>query len=221
MKKILVTLICALALGASAASAQIEQEGLGIRAGWDLNSASTSFNKHGDIYTNGSGFSVGAFYDIPLYRALYFEPGLSVFYNTFGIDDITIGAEEFSGVLNGSLRNWGFRVPLIFGYRFDFTDDIALSVITGPQVNIGLSLKEHLKAKGFGHEESGSSDNLYGNGWHRLDAQWLFGVRLHYQDNWVAEITGGVGMTNMLGGSEYDGQHFRRNTFSISLGYMF
>ncbi len=212
MKKILTALACALAIGCASANAQTEQQGLGVRVNWDLNSPSTSYNKYANVYNNGSGFSVGAFYDIPLYRALYFEPGLSVFYNTFGIDDIVVG-DNFPYTMDGSLRNWGFRIPMIFGYRFDFTDDIAVSVVTGPQLNVGLSLKEHVGKY--------TSENLYGNGWHRLDAQWLFGVKFHYQDNWFAEIMGGVGMTNMAGGSENKGQHFRRNTFTIGVGYMF
>lgn len=211
MKKILTALVAALTLGTAAASAQIEQEGFGVRIGWDLTSPSTNIDKIANLYSNGSGLSFGAYYDIPLYRALYFEPGLSFFYNTMGITDVgVLGGGPGTYVIDGSLRNCGFRVPMIFGYRFDFTDDMALSVVTGPQANLGLSLKEHFP-------DFGSSDNYYGNGWHRLDAQWLFGVKFHYQDHWVAELIGGVGMTNMAS----HGLRVRRNTFSISVGYQF
>ena len=61
----------------------------------------------------------------------------------------------------------------------------------------------------------------YGNGWHRLDMQWLFGVRFHYQDNFFAELTGGPGMTNIMGGKDFKGDHLRRNVFSIGVGYIF
>lgn len=198
MKKILLSLVCLLA--AAAAGAQVDQR-LGVRVTWDLNSPVTNIKN--DNLNNGSGFAIGAFYDIPFKGSFFFEPGLSFFYNTIGFEGI---------VHDGSYRNVGFRIPIVGGYRFDFTDDIAMSVFTGPQLNIGLSMKEHF---------AGDSEQMYGNGWHRLDMQWLFGLRFHYQDNFFAEITGGPGMTNILGGKEYKGVHMRRNIFSVGVGYYF
>lgn len=219
MNKFLLSLACL--LGAFTASAQVEPQ-LGVRLSWDLNAPVTNLNDNVDFLNNGSGFSVGAFYDIPVYGALYFEPGLSFFYNTIGISDIIVNAEN--AVIDGSLRNVGFRIPLVAGYRFDFTDDIALSVFTGPQLNIGLSLKQHINMpEGLKDYKDILEDGkqYYGNGWHRLDMQWLFGVRFHYQDNFFAELTGGPGMTNIMGGKDFKGDHLRRNVFSIGVGYIF
>ena len=53
---------------------------LGVRVGLDISSAANG----GGYYSNKAGFSAGAVYNIPLWRNLYFEPGLSVFYNPFG-----------------------------------------------------------------------------------------------------------------------------------------
>ncbi len=221
MKKITVLLLCILAITAAPVQAQ-EDARFGVRVSWDLNSPSTNLNDYVDVYGNGSGFSLGAFYDIPLYKSLYFEPGLSFFYNTIGIPDISVASSPSSSVLvSGSLRNVGFRVPLVAAYRFDFTDDIGLSVFTGPQLNVGLSMKAHLNLPDGLKGTVESSEQLYGEGWHRLDMQWLFGVRLHYADNFMAEISGGPGMTNLMGGKEYEGSHLRRNIFSIGVGYIF
>lgn len=194
------------------------ETGFGVTVGWDLNSPSTNL----DYMGNGSGLSFGAIYDIPLYRSLYFEPGLLFYYNTMLIDGLSPEGGSVE-VATGSVRNTGFRIPLRFGYRIELVDDIALSIFTGPQLNIGLSAKRHLKTRLVGEqkEELWPSTNLYGNGFHRLDAQWLFGVRLHYQDNFFAEIGGGVGMTNLLVKDHYSNSHLRRNTFTIGVGYMF
>lgn len=222
MKKTLLTIcLClAAALGAGAQDMFDAGDGnrarFGVKIAWDLTSPATNLLKNIDPYSNGSGFSAGAFYQIPLYKNLYFEPGLNYYYNTVLINYNLPEAMALGYPLpaEGSLRNSGFRIPFTFGYRFDFTSDISLSVFTGPQMNVGVTFKEHDKL-------TKTSRSLYDDGWHRVDAQWLFGVRFHYADNWIAEISGGAGMTNLLGGDKYNGDHFRRNTFSISVGYVF
>lgn len=222
MKKLMLAigLCCLAALSAGAQSlfdaGSRNRAHFGIKVAWDLTAPSTDLYKPTVPYSNGSGFSAGAYYQMPVYKNLYFEPGLSYYYNTVIINYNLVEARVLGYPLppEGSLRNSGFRVPISFGYRFDFTSDISLSVFTGPQFNIGVTLKQYdnvLKTK----------RNLYDDGWRRFDAQWLFGVRFHYADNWIAEIAGGVGMTNLLGGDRHGGNHFRRNTFSISVGYQF
>lgn len=222
MKKLMIAfgLCCLAAMGASAqnlfdAGAR-NRSHFGVKVAWDLTSPATNLYKEALPYSNGSGFSAGAYYQMPLYKNLYFEPGLSYYYNTVVINYNIAEAKVLGYPLppEGSLRNSGFRVPLSVGYRFDFTDDISLAVFTGPQLNLGVTLKQYdkvLKTK----------KSLYDDGWRRFDAQWLFGVRFHYADNWFAEISGGVGMTNLLGGSQHGKNYFRRNTFSVSVGYQF
>lgn len=219
MKKTAIALaIAAIAITANAQDQTLEREAasptIGIKAEWNLNSPSTSYNDMLSVYSNGSGFSVGSFVTVPIYRGLYVEPQVDLYYNTMIIDpDIiqaVVAGQEVPA--QGSLRNFGFRIPLTVGYRFDFTDDMAVSVFTGPQLNVGLT---------FDRYDNGTKRHysLYDEGWRRLDAQWTFGARYYYADNWMAEISGGVGMTNLLGKSLHG--HFRRNTFSIGVGYIF
>ena len=54
---------------------------------------------------------------IPLTESIYFEPGLSLFYNTIGLDEIVaIDADgEQTVSVDGSVRN--FRFPCSFGCR--------------------------------------------------------------------------------------------------------
>ncbi len=181
--------------------------GFGVRMAWDLNVPATNYPG----LDNGSGVSVGAFYDVPVSRNLFIEPGISYFYNT--MDAELIKSDFAPTVKAGTWRNMGLRIPLYMGYKFDLVDDISISAVTGPQVNLGLSLEEN-----FGDV---TTKNLYDKGWKRVDAQWMIGLRLHYQDNIVVEIAGGLGMNNLLDKKEFPGFHVRRNVFTIGVGYQF
>lgn len=222
MKKILLSLFClCTVLGINAQEPDLSDARIGVRVGWDLNTVSSNLNKYSNLFGNGSGFSIGGFYNLPLGKSFYFEPGLSFFYNTIGIPEYPLVSEDARTVItDGSLRNFGFRIPFVAGYRLGFTQDIAVSVFTGPQLNIGLSMKQHLNLPAE-YKNVKNNQQLYGEGFHRLDMQWLFGVRFHYLDNFIAEISGGPGLSNLLGGSKYKGQHLRRNIFTISVGYIF
>lgn len=220
MKKTLIALaLAAVAFGASAQQASVMQKEtdsptFGVKAQWNLNSPTTSYNEPVSVYTSGSGFSAGAFYTIPVYRGLYVEPEVSAFYNTVIIDSDILQAlfTDQKVPPQGSLRNVGLRIPVNIGYRFNLTDDMALSLFTGPQLNVGLMLNRYVNA-------TKRNIDLYDQGWRRIDAQWTFGARFYYADNWMAEITGGVGMTDLLGKSIPG--HFHRNTFAVGVGYIF
>lgn len=140
------------ALSASAASTYLfdnpeNKTYFGARVGVDISSAANG----GGFYSNSPGFSLGAVYNIPVFMNLYFEPGLGIFYNTIGANQWTSFTQEVTnpstGVvedvevpyqIDGSIRNFGFRIPLLIGYHFDFTEDIKVNVFTGPQLNLSL-----------------------------------------------------------------------------------
>lgn len=179
-----------------------------------------------DTYSNGAGFNIGAIYNIPLYKNLYLEPGLSIFYDTFGEDVIVNDPAGIQApyTIDGSIRNFGFRIPLVAGYHFDFTDDVQISFFTGPQFNLSLTAKEHI---------NGDSESIFGDGgFKHVDLQWALGVGATWQKYYVA-ISGGIGMTKVRDHKVtfFDPDihtdvityqdSFRRNTFSITLGYNF
>jgi hypothetical protein len=166
---------------------------------------------------NGAGFSVGAIYNIPLYMNLYFEPGLNFFYNTFGDKISQVEGDNIRNI-DASIRNFGFRIPLAFGYHFDFEDNIKVAVFTGPQLNYGISMKEHMTYSYDGNKVT-ESNGWYGNGANRFDLQWIFGASVTY-DRYYVGLTGGIGATNLLSDT-YKPQKLHRNTFSISVGYNF
>ena len=136
--------VCASALIASADSLMFDNPDnkayFGARVALDISSAANG----GDFYSNKTGFAVGAIYNIPIKANFYFEPGLSLFYDVFGTmilkmdypssapgstiepgspDDLE-GARMYQ--IDGTIRNLGFRVPLNFGYHFDFGEDLGV-----------------------------------------------------------------------------------------------
>ncbi len=188
---------------------------LGVRASLDITGVAGNISNIYD-FNNGAGFSVGAVCNITLFKNLYFEPGLSVFYNTAGYDGFMYDSNDEFGV-KGSIRNFCFRIPLVAGYHFDFTEDMKVSVFTGPQMNIGL-VGRNVGDIAIRNNMEHYSESIYGDGVRRFDLQWMFGAAFHYQKYYIS-LSGGVGLTNLLGGNDYKGFTARRNTFAITLGY--
>lgn len=224
------------ALSASAASTHLfdnpeNKTYFGARVGVDISSAANG----GGFYSNAPGFSLGAIYNIPVFKNFYFEPGLGIFYNTIGANQWTSFTKEVTnpstGVvedvevpyqIDGSIRNFGFRIPLMIGYHFDFTEDIKVNVFTGPQLNLSLVSRYHQdEVKVRGYESPSSSTSLFGtNGFKHADLQWKFGVGISYQKYYL-DLSGAWGMTKIMSTSEFAPRNIRRNLFSITLGYNF
>ncbi len=188
---------------------------LGVRLGLDI-ATSTDFDfgriKLG-VLNAGAGFTAGAVYNIPVWKNMYFEPGLLLFYNSMGYD-ITI-SDESSAPDTGhcSLRRFGVRVPFRLDYRFDF-EKVSVRAFTGPQLEVGLIGRSRLEV---GNESA--SENAYGSDgtFNRVNVGWEFGAGVDY-GNWTAEISGAAGITDMVQGSAIKG---RFNNVTISLGYNF
>lgn len=202
----------------------------GARLSLDVSSAANG----GAYYSNKAGFSLGAVYNIPLFMNAYFEPGLSVFYNTFGtvkFDEVEIPSptdpeaepEKRVYQVDGSIRNFGFRVPLNFGYHFDVAEDVKVHVFTGPQINLSLvgrfKQPQYFDPAGKKHEEI--SESLFGTGGYKhIDFQWNFGAGVQY-DCYYVSLSGSIGMTKMKDASTILPRDLRRNIFAITLGYNF
>ncbi len=184
---------------------------LGVRLGLDI-ATSTDFDygsfKIG-VLNAGAGFTAGAVYNIPVWKNMYFEPGLLLFYNSMACDAIVGGTNTFIG----SIRRFGVRVPFRLGYRFDF-EKVSVRAFTGPQLEVGLIGRSRLEV---GNESA--SENAYGSDGiiNRVNVGWEFGAGVDF-GNWTAEISGAAGITDMVQGSAIKG---RFNNVTISLGYNF
>lgn len=211
----------------------------GVRAGIDISSAANG----GAMFSNKPGFNVGAVYNIPVVANFYFEPGLHLFYNVFGTSTVQFFEQTWvdeAGVENtrdipyqvdGTLRNFGFRIPLNLGYHFDFAPDLSVHAFTGPQLNLSLVARYHQNeviTPGNERVQSESVDAFGTNGYKHVDLQWNFGVGLTYQRYYMT-VGGSVGITKMKSASvipcgPYNvdlGRSIRRNLVNISVGYNF
>lgn len=253
MKQMLASLLlAATTLGAASAQSYMfdnpeNRTYLGVRASLDVTSAANG----GAMFSNKAGFSVGAVYNIPVVANFYFEPGLSIFYDTFGttfaegyefgvLDEFgnpVIGADGLPETdtryyqVDGTIRNFGFRVPFNLGYHFDISDDIKVHVFTGPQFNFSLSARYHRNEVITPGDEKikAESQSIFGTGgFKHFDLGWNFGAGLEYQRYFVA-IGGQVGCTRMKSASVIESgpyevnlsRYVRRNIFNITIGYNF
>lgn len=215
MKKIF-SIALLLAAGVSMVSAQTSfynTPRIGIRASYD-HTFPTDLKIGGesiDAYNSGPGFSIGAMYNIPVAENIYFEPGLSIFYNTYKDSYITFDSPMQQRKREVTISKFGFRAPLTFGYRIPLFDNGGLNVFTGPQFDYGVKAKWRLDFDGL-------DTNLYSNAndMNRFDIAWRIGAGVYY-GQWVAELSTAFGMLDMDSSS----LSYHENRFSISVGYFF
>lgn len=260
MKKKIITAIVALLSLVSAVPTMTAQNSillddpanrsyLGVRAGVDISSPSP------DYYKNGAGFHIGLVYNFKIVKNFYIEPGASVYYNTWSLRPERLhltprqlpsprsldGMKDFSG----SFRNIGVRIPLMFGYHFDFTPTVNVAIFTGPELNIGTRSRFHYSAPietDTGVRELNGRINCYSPGpmgpgdsqidkllyymqdiFKRVDCAWKIGVGVNY-DNFHVSIGGAIGMTNVYkhhNVSAFSDDAFRMNRLTVTVGYNF
>lgn len=222
MKKFVLTLLVLLAGSSMTALAQDEifdnpdnkvyfgaRLGLDISCPGDVSEDNVSF----DMFDSGAGFDLGGILNIPLWKNLYFEPGLSIYYNTMG-SDIELADTELEGMTADlSVRRFGFRVPFQFGYRFDF-QPVAISAFTGPVLNYGLVGKYHMTVK-QGNLKGSESESCW-DSINRASIGWKFGVGATY-GSYVFQISGTVGMTDSM----KKNLKYHDNNIAITIGYNF
>lgn len=211
---------------------------LGARFGLDVTAAANGDN----YYSSKVGFSMGAVYHIPVFMNFYFEPGVSVFYNPFGksiVGAFNTGETGSDGkdiyalyLVDGTIRNFGFRIPMNFGYHLDFSPELSMHFVTGPQIDLNLLARYHrnaVKVPPTGETLPAAGQSIFGTGgFHHVDLSWYIGVGMTYGRYYVS-AGGSLGMTHMLShGSIKSGPYtvnfpsdIRRNIFTLTLGYNF
>lgn len=222
MKKLIATALGVMALTASAQNDIFDNPDnkayFGVRAGLDISAPGDLKlnNLKIDGFKPGAGFNVGAIYNIPVVANFYVEPGIGLFYSTFGVKDEYL--ENIEGGIKydkAYINTFGMRIPVMAGYHFDFTSDMKIRVFTGPEFEIGFSSNQHVKADGLDVSES-----MYGEDgtMRRFNFLWGFGAGVDYGHYYLG-ISGGIGLTNLF--KDDWGIEFQQSHVSISLGYNF
>lgn len=238
MKKSIIALVT-VALSATATNAQDifdnpdNHSYFGVRLSYELAcpgdySLSDSPLKY-DLFGNGSGFSVEGIYNMPIWKNLYFQPGVGIYYNTYSIDKSFLqdALDTDARIKGASTRQWGIRIPLHVGYNFDFTPDIRVTFFTGPEVNISFKGKEHCAIDKYSIDSP-----LFGNDgdFNRADIKWRFGVGATLSDHYYVAVSGAVGMCDIARDHKYTNEsgitvknkyEMHGNLFDITLGYNF
>ncbi len=219
---------------------------LGVRAGLDISSPSP------DYYKNGAGFHIGVVYNFKIVKNFYIEPGASLYYNTWSLrpERLDLTPRQLPSPYNfkdfsGSFRNVGVRIPLMFGYHFDFTPTVNVAIFTGPEFSIGTRNRFHYSSP-VEEEENikimSGQINCYSPGltepgdsqidkllfymqdiFKRVDCAWKIGVGINY-DNFHISVGGAIGMTNVYkhhNASAFSDDAFRMNRLTVTLGYNF
>ncbi len=201
-----------------------------------VNDFDDHFSVSKSVFGSGAGLSVGGVYNIPIVANFYIEPGVSFYYNTMSIktndlDDVLEELEDLGGELvSHSVRQSGMRIPVAFGYHFDFTRDFNLAVYTGPVMNLGFSMDYYIKAKAHDIEvkDAGSMykaehpdrDDRY----NRFNLDWRIGVGVNYK-NFFGGLSGDIGATNAYkvakDNKKYYSASYYQNVFQLTVGYNF
>lgn len=196
---------------------------LGLRLSYEL-SCPSDITMGGplkyDALNNGSGFAIGAIYQIPVWKNLYVEPGATIAYDTYAWNKTVVAddlEDEFGAdflIDNASVRMWNLRIPILIGYNFDLLPDIRFSLFTGPEFQLGLSGDSHIKVGRKTITEGVYGDDGYMN---RCDVKWRFGVGAQMFDHYYAAISGAAGICDLA----KDAPKMRTNLFDITIGYNF
>lgn len=170
----------------------------GMRVGLDLvcpGEIKTSYGASLDWYNPRVGFDAGVIYNTPLWKNLYIEPGVSLYYNAAM-----------------SVRQFGFRVPVRVGYRFDF-GPASVNVFTGPRLEIGVVGRDHRDIVGTYFNENAFGRN---GDFHRFDLGWQFGAGIS-RGRFIFEIAGTAGLLDIASGEE----SLHKNNVQFAVGYNF
>ena len=192
----------------------------GLRASVDVSSPGKwgVGNAKYKLFGPGAGVALSGVYNHPVGGGFYLEPGIGFFYDTMDADyDNTVPDGPVGNIdkLDAWVGTWGMRVPLMIGYRVDFTHDTALFQSTGPQFEVGFS--SHLSDDMPGG--SSLAGELYDKMFRRFDFQWKIGAGVAFGYNYYVGVEAAFGTINLAkSGTPYS---FHRNMVSSSAGYNF
>ncbi len=167
----------------------------------------------------GGGVSATLAYTFSLADRWFISPGAGAFFNTFGTDFIP----EYGNKYEGTVKNFGLRLPVYAGPIFRLSDDFELTVASGPNINISFYAKE-FAAPNYSADIADLEKlvNLMGKGFNRIDMQWGLLASLTYKTHYSIGISASAGLTDAAVIS--DGPcslHIRRNNLAFTMSYKF
>lgn len=195
----------------------------GVRIAWDYTMPSTWHGDYNDfsvsMFKPGSGISAGVAYHQPIVANLFFEPQLSVFYNTYVCDELYISSAPGNILAkNPTAATSGFRLPLQLGYRFDLFDDLSISVLTGPEFAYCFGGKLRLPSELKSMPDYKEMSAVFGkDGFsNRFNVAWTAGAGF-YMGHWYVNVVGSFGLNNRCTSEA----SFKEYRVTVGAGYNF
>lgn len=164
-------------------------------------------------YSNSSGFSLGGYADIRIYKNLYLIAGVNFThykyknnYQSNGIRNVMVGSDTFyaRGKIQDNYQEDytvnTLDIPILASYRFPVTKISHIQVNIGPVINWGLSAKMKLsgtsdgeKLKAYAMDRFGMTDVLLDNielNPHHIQASGsmnLYNKNINYEETYVEQ----------------------------------
>lgn len=217
MKKILV--ILALAIYAFSADAQ-GNSSWGLKAAFDINIPSKLGGRLNgeklDMFRTGYGGTIGAVYSHWFSDAVFLEPGLSLFYDTYSYKDLIIEGQNKRDS-DPSLYKLGVRIPLVIGYSYYLLDSMPMRVYTGPEFSYAFAGQIRLKDKSIKDDFDFSTDLFGKDGFmNPFDCAWKIGVGFD-TDFATVSVEAAIGISDVY----KDFLKLRENRVSVSVTHYF
>lgn len=213
MKRVLLVLTLAVLCVTGLSAQALEQNKpavFGVRIGADLNlPSSVNFPEFKmKSFKPGGGVSLGAVVYMPMIQNFYIQPGVSVYYDTFksdlGVMDDNVDVQSYYD----NAYKIGFRIPVLFGYKFNFTETVRMMVYTGPEFNVSFAGhytgKELPKLTLFEEQR-------------RFDLAWNIGLGFPVND-FMISVDGSFGLTDLYKASPVS---YHENRLTVGLTYFF
>lgn len=192
------------------------QTRFGARLSYDVTFPVNSNN----IYSAGSGFTVGGVANIPLKRSFFVEPGLMFRYASMPSKNLTLFDHE---LYDGSARIYTIHIPVSMGYTFDVSDNMSIAVSTGPYLNVNVAAKQKFDPNfGAPVHVPNAKISLFDHGWKHVDGGWNIKLSTTFADSYYVGIGGDISFTPLAKFGDRDKKiRIYRSSVSVILGYNF
>lgn len=175
---------------------------------------------HMEVFNNGFSLEVGLVCKIPLKHNLYIEPGLTAFFNRYGLKRKfreSFGYEDTPDVV--CFDSKGIRIPVMAGYDIRCNQKLRLSVFTGPEFEVGTKAELHMGWDDTDLDYICPCDPLYvKGGLERFDFLWKIGAGITYNKKCYLGLSSDIGILNRLRDTDMS---YRDNLLMLTVGLIY
>lgn len=217
-RRFIIIAAACIALGVQAqepAAEQLSRHYLGAGASFDVNIPSGSRGQ----WTTGSGVTAGVDYAYLFNPHFFGATGLKLYYRTMGINSDMVGNDLYEA----TAKNIGLRIPFMVGYTTPVSDNVAMSVATGPELDVNLYARQGVMPDfSNGVAVSTGSVNMFKHGFKHVDALWGITLGFTFAEHYYVGVSGDVAFTPLASYGNGDKQiKVRGNSVAVKMCYIF